>query len=545
MKSLTIGFRRFLPSFPLLGKELVEQASRRRTYALRAAMIIFIMIIMAVMMENNKAFSGPNMSIRDLSYLGEQIFVVIMICQLFAAVILLPGMMSTVITSEKERSSLELLFLTQMKPRDIILQKYLSRIIPMLMFFFLGLPLIAVAYSFGGLSGRDVYELPVFVIISMLQIGAFSLMLSAFFATTAEAVVCSYLAVILDGFFFYYFIVFCEETGFLNEDKAIYLFMAFQLVSTVLFLFLGVKFLKGRSEVRRRHYFRKLLDFLDRLWFDMNRLYGGFQVIKEERDPLPNDSPIAWYEKIKSPVGRISYKVRLALIAYVPVLLCLMLKLPVMDRHESAIWFQTILVIYLLVTAIFLCVSGATVISSERTNQTLDVLLTTPVRSEDIVREKMKRGRAYVTVFCMPIIILSLLVNDKYYFDTEYLKEGIILLIVIFFVFFPLISWVSCLCGLLIKSQVRAIFTAFMLMLAWLASPLLLMLLERYSYRDDSFLFFIAYGSPGFSIYEAFFENTRYFEPIAFYICSGGMFMLYLFLRSVCIRNADKYIRRR
>src|SRR6185437_13152816 len=72
--------------------------------------------------------------------------------QMAAIFLFLPPMMAAAIAQEKERDTLGLLFLTDLTPWELILQKYVGRLIPMLTLLFLSLPLLAVAYSLGGVS---------------------------------------------------------------------------------------------------------------------------------------------------------------------------------------------------------------------------------------------------------------------------------------------------------------------------------------------------------------------------------------------------------
>ena len=135
-----------------------------------------------------------------------------MILQFGAVFAFLPAMMSGVLTYEKERDSLALLFLTDLRPWEIILQKYLGRLIPMLTFLLLSMPLTALAYSLGGITLDDLIRSGYMVLLACLQVGAFSLMCSAWCRTSLSAFLCAYLGcglfylspvlflAILDGF---------------------------------------------------------------------------------------------------------------------------------------------------------------------------------------------------------------------------------------------------------------------------------------------------------------------------------------------------------
>lgn len=93
---------RLLPELPLLRRELSELSARRRTYVFRV----------------------------------------------LSAVVIVAG----VITMEKERKTLGLLFVTRPSPLMIVLEKPGSRLLPMLTLLLITFPMLAFAYSLGGLD---------------------------------------------------------------------------------------------------------------------------------------------------------------------------------------------------------------------------------------------------------------------------------------------------------------------------------------------------------------------------------------------------------
>ncbi|MFO0060710.1 MAG: hypothetical protein ACK57O_07520, partial [Planctomyces sp.] len=93
---------RLLPELPLLRRELSELSARRRTYVIRV----------------------------------------------LSAVVIVAG----VITMEKERKTLGLLFVTRPSPLMIVLEKPGSRLLPMLTLLLITFPMLAFAYSLGGLD---------------------------------------------------------------------------------------------------------------------------------------------------------------------------------------------------------------------------------------------------------------------------------------------------------------------------------------------------------------------------------------------------------
>ena len=134
---------------PLLGKELAEQAARKRTYVLRCAYAALLFIAFCVV------FYGEAREVRsgfELLGRGRGMFVALVYIQFVGVLAFLPATMSGVITQEKEQRSLELLLLTDLRPSEILLQKYLGHLIPIFTFLLLSLPLLAICYAFGGVS---------------------------------------------------------------------------------------------------------------------------------------------------------------------------------------------------------------------------------------------------------------------------------------------------------------------------------------------------------------------------------------------------------
>ena len=547
------------PSFPLLGKELMEQGNRKSTYIMRTTLILLVGIFVIISITNTYTHSQSGFQLSQLHVIGWQIFTAVMMSQLISVLIFLPGIMAPVITSEKENNSLELLFLTQMKPWEIIAQKYLGRIIPVLMFFFLGLPFLAIAYSFGGLDSDLLYVVPVIIICSILLIGAYSIMFSAFFATTISSVICSYIVTFLLSAILIQTIN--RLPYMIQNNKSSYdsymgeLIIGFTLFFTLAFLRCSVIFLKRRGLARRKSRYKSILEFLDNFWKKLNKKYAhGIILVKDAETPTPEMNPIEWQEKYKSSIGRASYRFRLGLIICIPMVLLLIFNW-ITDFNVLGNGSRLLALTYLSVLSIILVVKGTSAVSSERSGQRLDVLLTTAVTAKEIVKYKMKSSRTYIMLFSIPIAITS-------FFSYMPPLTNIIMLAIILLVYLPLISWFSCLIGLVVKNQSRAIIISLVAVIIWVLgsfviSPILDSYRPSYFSRDDYLIEqlerLILCLSPGYPIYNFFFENHYYYgydndRFIAnfsfFYISTFILFCTFILLRWFCLRNADKYLRR-
>jgi hypothetical protein len=172
---------------PLLAKELTEQAARRRTYVIRTiygALFVFIASLTFI------SYAGATLG-NPLAVLGQgrEIFRVLVSIQFLGVYLFMPAITCGVLTAEKERNSLGLLFLTRMGPWAIVFEKLASRLVPMFTFLLLSLPVLAFAYALGGISWSSMIIAVWCLSITVLQTGSLALCCSAFFRTTPAALI--------------------------------------------------------------------------------------------------------------------------------------------------------------------------------------------------------------------------------------------------------------------------------------------------------------------------------------------------------------------
>ncbi len=182
-------------SFPLLAKELTEAAARRRTYVLRVVYGVALFAVFAAMAPR-WLWRGTYDPLSVMGA-GRGMFENILLLQFIGIALFLPAMMCGRIAEEKERDSLVLLFLTDLRPWSIVLQKYLGGLVPMLSFLLLAMPLAAIAYAFGGVTTDTLATGLYALLLDCLQIGALALMCSAWCRTTVSALLSTHLLAVV------------------------------------------------------------------------------------------------------------------------------------------------------------------------------------------------------------------------------------------------------------------------------------------------------------------------------------------------------------
>jgi ABC-type transport system involved in multi-copper enzyme maturation permease subunit len=189
-------FTRWRLDWTLLGKELLEQATGRQMYVVRVVYALLLFAAFCFYYARHLA-EGPVLTLGR----GMGPFNFLVIAQLATIFLFLPPLMAGAVAQEKERDTLGLLFLTDLTPWEIVLQKYFGRLIPMLTLLFLSLPLLAVAYSLGGVSVGMLYSSAATLFLTCLWVGALALECSAHEATTLQALVrCWGLCLLFAGF---------------------------------------------------------------------------------------------------------------------------------------------------------------------------------------------------------------------------------------------------------------------------------------------------------------------------------------------------------
>jgi ABC-type transport system involved in multi-copper enzyme maturation permease subunit len=181
--------RRF--SLPLLAKDLVETANRRRTYILRVvyAVLLYGFTFLAYLEETG----AWRQSAIDLLGTGKNVLIPAVLLQVAGICLFMPALSVGAITVEKERNTLTLLFLTRLGPWTILFEKYLARVVNMLSYLLISLPLFGLAYSLGGVTQLEIWAAVLMLVMMVAQVGAISIACSAFFHSTTAAFIWTYL----------------------------------------------------------------------------------------------------------------------------------------------------------------------------------------------------------------------------------------------------------------------------------------------------------------------------------------------------------------
>ena len=365
--------------------------------------------------------------------------------------------MAGVIAAERVRGSWDLLRLTDLRSWEIIAQKFTAGMVPQFTSLLLLAPLGAMALSAGGLETGDIWRMILTLALVTLLIGAVSMLCSTLTinATTATLSVYAITACFL--------LVpnLSPATALLQlqtGERSIFLPMMVQLGASLAMLLLANYWLlkppferdsrlaSFMSKIRRRPHDRRL------------------------DEPLLAKSPVAWRELKRHSLDRwtrlLSYSLPFILI--VGGISWAVISLPnwqarvVMPILNYGLWIGSFLMLALV---------SANMVVRERSQQTLAILLTTPIQSAALMKQKALALRRIALVCALVIgssAVASVLVRSD-------LTRWIYLFTVILelLCYLPMVYWLGMIIGATSPNWRRAVMMVILTLTAIIVMPFL------------------------------------------------------------------------
>ena len=516
---------------PLLTKELIEQSTRKRTYVVRFLFAIALYGITLSLFQNQ--IGSWNASGYHILGKGRILFQSLAWLEFGAIYLFLPAMTCSVLTAEKERDTLALLLVTKLGPWTIIVEKLFSRLIPMATFGLLSMPLLAIAYSIGGVESDDIAKLIWLLTITAFQVGTFAVLCSAWFRTTGSAFLAAYLlgalAIMASGLFFEFGCHFWIRTFFADKLSNAMNEWLFQFnCPHVALLAFGPSILNGaeitsglnigisatgrqsildcvlmaapmfgmslvnlalarfvlwrRAFVRPKSFMLQFFQTLDRLFqrVNNNRITRGVEFFRGSAF-LPTEEPISWRETSKRPLGTVRYLIRILLILEVPLLFLIVGICGAPGRGDAFLYFRIFETCLWCTATLVLVIQSTGLIANERSRQTLDVLLTTPLSGNEIVRQKFAGVHRMIGILWVPFTTLYTFkiwreswgdvplgyqgVAEQTIFDTVRYSLAVA-------IYLPTIAWFGFRLGLRSRSQTHAVLLAMTIVAAVCVVPM-------------------------------------------------------------------------
>jgi hypothetical protein len=280
-------------------------------------------------------------------------------------------------------------------------------------------------------------------------------------------------------------------------------------LSAVCFLVLARAVIWRRAFVQPKQRILQFFRWLDGLFhrLNQNRFTKGIVLVRESV-ALPLFDPIAWRETRKKTLGTTRYLVRFLLVIEPPVFIFLLLANISMSGSSSRGDLPGVYAnIFLwLITAVALTVLSTGLMAVEKSKQTLDVLLSTPLAIREIIAQKLAGVRKLT--FMMWVPLLTILAFDTWWKLTVFnyqasdrdpggllwfLVERVTPLIV----YPPLVAWIGFHFGLRLRTQGQAMLATISLIVAWCVVPAVMHGLDELRWLGE-----LLFGLPGWMTFD-------------------------------------------
>ena len=190
---------------PIVAK---EYRSRMRTWRSPVAMMVYIVLLggigWAIFASMVNSTFGPFGSGQAGNY-GQQLFLYLVIFQMVMLTFVTPALTASAISGERERQTIDLLFVTRIAPFSIIWGKLLASMSFVLLLLLLSVPIFSLVFLFGGIELDQVLYAFLVTAVSALTLGIIGIAYSTWLRRTLAATVASYFTafVLLAGCFAY------------------------------------------------------------------------------------------------------------------------------------------------------------------------------------------------------------------------------------------------------------------------------------------------------------------------------------------------------
>lgn len=176
---------------PVFAKEMIEIARRKRYYLNRALYGLAILFTLFLVWENLVQQVGY-LGIRAMASIATETFQNVSVLQFFAIFIAVPLFLCGTVASEREEGTLELLFTTGLRDREIIVGKLLSRIVVLVLLILCGLPIMSLTMFFGGVDPGSLWCMVGVTFLATYYAGAHAIYFSSVTRSPMGALVRTY-----------------------------------------------------------------------------------------------------------------------------------------------------------------------------------------------------------------------------------------------------------------------------------------------------------------------------------------------------------------
>jgi ABC-type transport system involved in multi-copper enzyme maturation permease subunit len=182
---------------PILVKELRSRMRGWRAFATLTAYLIFLALfsygVYRIILSASPYTGGLPLS----PFIGQALYAAIANLSLFFVVFLTPALTAAAISSEHEKLTLEMLQATPLAAHTILMGKLVSTAGYIFLLLFAAVPIVSLIFVFGGVVLTDLLLAALVIWTTAITFGMIGLFFSAWRKRTIQAIVLSYLVILI------------------------------------------------------------------------------------------------------------------------------------------------------------------------------------------------------------------------------------------------------------------------------------------------------------------------------------------------------------
>ena len=178
---------------PVMRYELITTARRRRYYFLR---VIYGLFLLASSGSLFTAVGGsrirPAGTLTEIQAFAEDAFIQFAGVQGIGLLLLIPALVAGIISDEYQRKTLHYLLASRLSSAEIVLGKLGARLVHVVAFVALGLPIVSLLMLYGGLNPVNIFYVYMGTATLVLFASGFSILISILARRPRDAILATY-----------------------------------------------------------------------------------------------------------------------------------------------------------------------------------------------------------------------------------------------------------------------------------------------------------------------------------------------------------------
>lgn len=177
---------------PVIIKEIRTRMRGNRAFILLSAHLLLLTLVVALMYLFFRSSFNLSGTLGERNYFGKAIFGLIIWLELITVSFIAPALTSGSISLEKERQTYDLLRITLLPERSLIIGKYISGLIFIFLLLFTSIPVLSPAFIIGGVLPEEILISILILAVTAIAFCAAGIFLSSLLSRTLFATVLAY-----------------------------------------------------------------------------------------------------------------------------------------------------------------------------------------------------------------------------------------------------------------------------------------------------------------------------------------------------------------